>query len=393
VQKAITELRKAEAEAAFLSKKHDDDAALLLNDNLFSRPLSLSQQSPRPPMSSETSEAISNKSCKVEEVVSLKASPFFKIVSDLPSPSNQEAIDESAPIEEFKRRLSEVARALANGEYSLPTSDTLVTTGDMSKSNSTKPGAISTTGVPLASTVKEMVEEMLQRLEQQEETIKKSEERMKNETERLATLIATQPPTSTPAQSYKENKILFRIAEVAAVQGAKQASLSYQKMVRDGHLPAMQRAIKEPVSDRFWLMMEPQNDPGHFCSTKSWAAQHWRRTLSVPMTQEEMFASLKADEARYRSAFITSAVQMMLGGNVERRLKSRYPLHNLLQRQMEEQEQEQQRLGHHTVYQAHQVTNVNLPSLAQSTVAAQTADARKASWAMDVDTAPIEDTR
>jgi hypothetical protein len=39
-----------------------------------------------------------------------------------------------------------------------------------------------------------------------------------------------------------------------------------------------------------------------------------------------MYACLTTDAARYRSQFMTSTVQMLFGGNLERQNQSRYPL-------------------------------------------------------------------
>jgi hypothetical protein len=44
------------------------------------------------------------------------------------------------------------------------------------------------------------------------------------------------------------------------------------------------------------------------------------------MNENEMYACLTTDAARYRFEFMTSAVQMLFGGNVERQNQSRYPL-------------------------------------------------------------------
>jgi hypothetical protein len=432
VQKAIGELREAEAEV--LSNGDPEKTAIFAGDNIFSRQLSLSEQSIRSPLSPKAPEVISKRRHEVQQSISLEESSILRVRRASLS-SSRALSSNSEPIKEFARRLSDAARALADGKHKLSLSQSSDTTGENDASETM---ASHTSTSSLASAMREAVEQAVQKLaQQQEETIKKSEQYIKNESERLATIYKTQPPTYAQSQSNKEDRILYRVAEIAAVQGAEQAAVFYLKLLCEGQLPRTQQ-FKEPTSDRLWLLMAPQQYPSHFCSTISLSSQHWQRTRSVPLTQEQMYASLKADEARYRSEFITSAVQMIFGGNVERRIKSQYPLHNLLERQKMEEEQEeqrlrdqqnlqdipkfqklqeqqkiqeqqirrlqeQQRLAQENVRSATQAANMltqatnvpnqagtvptqatNVLSQAQPAIAGQTTEGRKPSWAMDV---------
>jgi hypothetical protein len=146
---------------------------------------------------------------------------------------------------------------------------------------------------------------------------------------------------------------LYRVAEQAALYGAHLASLVYQKHFCDEGLPTIEQnwqLLQEnvgPVIDPkySWLFLEPGNDPRFFCSTTSRCPPDGRHTLRVPITKDEMYVFLTTDAARYRSEFMTSSVQMIFGGNVERQNQSRYPLVNM------EREKQGGLQKQHTYYQ------------------------------------------
>lgn len=106
--------------------------------------------------------------------------------------------------------------------------------------------------------------------------------------------------------------------------------------------------------------------------------------MTVPRTQVEMFACLRADEARYRSAFWTANLQMNLGGNIERQGKSSYPLNEKMSREERSQPQQQKLMSHapQAVYLKAHVANA--PSLAQSFVIEQPYHPSQPSWQMDI---------
>lgn len=179
------------------------------------------------------------------------------------------------------------------------------------------------------------------------ERSKEDEDRIKNESQRLETLMATQPPTTpAPARAGDERKDVCRIAESAVLYGARQAELIYQNLFRGGQLPTQEELTRllrdssgnvvDPVDA--WLIIQDQQWPEYFYSTRSWADKYWHRTRKWPLTKSQMFDYLKADEIRYREAYMSSGLQMRLGlGNSPE--QSSYPLYNMVLREQAKQQQ------------------------------------------------------
>ncbi|KAF1912078.1 hypothetical protein BDU57DRAFT_78366 [Ampelomyces quisqualis] len=396
-----------------------------VENNMFSRQLSVSEQgqcSPKPsPHAGNQSSGNRGNHAYVE---SESESPqFAKGISqngttrkrsiDFASPPtpSQEIIDHDAPLAEFTRRISHAALALGKRGYDSAGSDDASNIEEIPIGEPETRTTVDAAESSIAATLKEMMEGVLRKLQMQEETTRTTEERMKLteeriklESQRLATMIATQPPSAPPqAQASQERELLYELAKTAALHGAEKARVVYQNTFCGGNLPTMVQ-LRELVTDvdqtgnlihpaLMWQMLiEPQQFPQYFYSTRPWIAHPWRSTLTVPRTQEEIFACLKADEARYRSAFWASNIQMKLGGNIERQGKSRFPLHEAIQRAQRSQLQQQQPISHapETFYFKAHVANV--PGFAQSIVVEQPYQPRKPSWMMDIDENKREET-
>jgi hypothetical protein len=383
-----------------------------MQDNIFSRQLSLSQSEtspllspynlrPRsanritlPPLASIDSYSNSKICATTDSRNDTKSSPR-KLSTPLVSPYAR-ILDDENPLIEFTRRLSNAAKALADRGYKTPDSgDDSGTTEDIHRSDI---GPVATAAAAKSIMALKLQEMMEQIWKQQEDTITKvTKEHVTLQAQRLATLISTQPPSiPAPAQSQQDMNFLYRLAEEAAMYGAEKASLLYQKYFCDKRLPTVEQAkqlmydnvgnIIDPMHS--WLILEPGNDPRYFCSTMSRCPTNWHCTLAIPMNTDEMHGRLVADAARYRSAFLTSSLQYSLGGNIERQGASRYPLVDMnretLARQQQLEELEQRANNHRQpIFERPQVAVWSVSG--QPPTLEQWSRGRQPSWMMDLD--------
>jgi hypothetical protein len=333
IKKAKQEYKEA---AAAYSPMEQSQFPSTMQDNIFVRQLSFSQAQP-PPLTSKTR---SNRRYPLStSIESEPESPVVVVhvprkISTASREPHAKALDDVDPIADFARRLSDVAQTLANRSYESPDSlDDSGTIKEILRSDLGRVASTATVDQFMASNFAEMMQQISQN--QVIEITRVAKEHISIESQRLATLLKTQPPSAPPpAQLWQDLKFLYRVAEEAALYGAQIDILDYQKHFCDGRVPIIEQdrqLLQENAGHvinprRSWLVMEPGNDPRFFCSTTSRCPPNWRRTLRVPMNENEMYACLTTDAARYRFEFMTSAVQMLFGGNVERQNQSRYPL-------------------------------------------------------------------
>jgi hypothetical protein len=326
----------------------------LMPNNILAQQSSLPQTPPLPLAPKEGNKkrylpsSVSDESGIESLITATKVSRKDSVASALPG---EELLDDNDPAADFARRLSDVVHILANREYNIPDSDGEFRTPAEVHGLEIE-HAFSTAAAESVMALK-FAETLQQILQDQEEIITKAtKEHISVEAQRLATLITTQPPSApAPAKTWQDLSILYRVAEEAALHGAQTASLAYQKYFCDEHLPTIEQARQllqdhagNTVDPRHsWLILEPENDPRFFCSTISRCPPNWRRTLRVPMNEDEMYACLTADAARYRSQFMTSSVQMLFGGNIERQNRSQYPVINMEREREANVQQQQQR--------------------------------------------------
>jgi hypothetical protein len=349
--KALQEYKEAAEACSTTLQRH---SLTPMRNNIFARQLLLSQTSPSSLASKKGVKRRSLPPSVFDESVTeslITATKVSRKDSIASIPPGKELLDDNDTVADFARRLSDVAHTLANRGYNTADrDDNLRVFKEVHRPEVEQ--AVSTAAAESVM-VSKFAEIMQQILQNQEEIITKATKvHISVEAQRLATLITTQPPSApAPAQPWQDMSILYRVAEEAALHGAQTASLVYQKYFCDGRLPTVEQTRQllrnhagNTVDPRHsWLILEPENDPRFFCSTMSRCPPYWRRTLRVPMNKDEMYACLTADAARYRSDFMTSYVQVLFGGNIERQNRSQYPVINM-EREREANVQQHQQL-------------------------------------------------
>jgi hypothetical protein len=315
---------------------------------------------------------------------------YFRVGSLVPSNTNEDDQDD-APLIDFTRRLSSAALVLANKGFTTPEGH------DSSGAEAIprpKPEAITTAAAAeseLVSTFMDMIQRMTRDHEATTEKTEKLLVANKIECQRLATLIATQPPSAPsapPPDSHAEKAAMLEMAQALSAFGASDAFLMFKRHFH-GDNPLSSELQKPSIAMRVPItsvkLEEPwtveQERPDLFCSTKSLMQDRLRRTVGIPMTMEEMFYCLKADEARYVRAYQTSPLQIALPmGLLERQnLKSQYPLRNYLEMRLELRLQQQRAQPEpQTIFLKATIANGGVFNI----VAPEARD-RQASWQMD----------
>lgn len=343
VNRALEDLRAAESELSPYTRRHSISPTV--ENNIFARQASLSSLSPT----------------KFANHRSPTDTYFNSRHNWDKSSSVNEHVNSKGSLAHFTRRLSAHAQALREKNYDTPESDE----SEPRLDSPPKVGDISTPSAVQAN-ISAMLEEMIGGIAQKHRdrdaannrTEKPSwddEDRIRNEVQRLATLMATQPPTaSAPAQPGRELEDLYKTAEMLVLYGMQQAEQKYQNLFRGGQLPTQEELTKLVVDgagnlvapkDK-WLIIQPQERPDLFFSTRSWADKYWRRDPTKRLKETEMFHVLMADEIRYRQAYKSCFFHKRFGvwdprmDRYRRPEQSSYPYYNMRQREHAIQQQQ-----------------------------------------------------
>jgi hypothetical protein len=318
---------------------------------------------------------------------------YFRVGSLAPSNIYEDDQDDG-PLMDFTRRLSSAALVLANKGFPTPEGHDSSGAEEIPRP---KPEAITTAAAAESELVSTLMD-MMQRMTRDHKATTEKTERLlvanKIECQRLATLIATQPPSAPsapPPNSHAEKAAMLEMAQELSAFGASDAFLMFKRYFH-GDNPLISQLQKPSIAMRVPItsvrLEEPwtveQERPDIFCSTKSLMQDRMRRTGGIPMTMEEMFYCLKADEARYVRAYQTSPLQIALPlGLLERQsLKSQYPLRNYLETQLESRLQQQRAQPEpQTVFL--KATIANRGVLGHLNIVAPEARDRQVSWQMD----------
>ncbi|KAF2825404.1 hypothetical protein CC86DRAFT_419424 [Ophiobolus disseminans] len=314
----------------------------------------------------------------VEDSVDSPTAPnYYRLGSLVSGPQDNdddEDEDGDAPLANFTKRLSSAALVLANNANQTPVSEDSDETGKIPRNEASTVSATAAAQAEVSSNIFEMMQRMVQ---DHEETRKATEELLlanRLEAQRLETLIATQLPSAPPlADSRREVEIWNHIAYESQRYGAIQAFATYSKLLCGDNLEMynqiMQPLVDAPQADLLKLMNEiqniqPQAHPDFFYSARSRIPHKLRNRPGYYTSREEMSRRLAQE----------------LGGVKNREAKpSRYPLVEMLTR--EQQEKERQNQTHiQTVFL--KATVANTPNLGQQIVFHDRAD-RKDSWAMN----------
>jgi hypothetical protein len=232
---------------------------------------------------------------------------------------------------------------------------------------------ITTTAGATAQQAQVLLQTLTGMVKRQQEITEVTEQRLMIDSQRIATQWATQPPAAmTPAELYK-------FAQTALEQGADHAIRVLQS-VNDNHDPNNQPLLfnNKPIEYNR-RRISPFDGP--------------RPQSLIPMSLEDMYYRLKADEQRYRSAFMTCRYLWRYFGGPAHRSEnpvSRYPLYDVAQKEKMEAAkrlEEQETLSRppttrYGIFNASTTAGFESSRLLPNTLE----DVRRPSWEMEIDT-------
>ncbi|KAH8722814.1 hypothetical protein GQ44DRAFT_806721 [Phaeosphaeriaceae sp. PMI808] len=201
---------------------------------------------------------------------------------------------------------------------------------------------------------------------------------------RLDTMVATQPPYFPIVAQPQEHPRL-----ISELLGHKLLKMGVQSKLFGGRSGAMPKPysdlskpskdLRQPTRGKF----PPKTDPKQFSALQNGLRDKFYpiKARIRPMTMDEMYYILKADETRYHSAIMASVVQRGFGGLEERLKASRYPLLDRLNRKRKDRRKKEEKAMQK---ENTPPTNALGTSVVDKKILGAIGD-RKFSWAMEED--------